>query len=80
MIDAAKAISGLTTNSGDVLEYLEVIGRGNALTKAGLPCVAVPTTAGTGAEVTKNAVIASPEHQIKVSLRSPFSFAAGCVG
>jgi alcohol dehydrogenase class IV len=72
VIDAAKAISGLTTNSGDVLEYLEVIGRGNALTKAGLPCVAIPTTAGTGAEVTKNAVIASPEHQIKVSLRSPF--------
>ena len=72
MIDAAKAISGLATNSGDILEYLEVIGRGNPLTKAGLPCVAIPSTAGTGAEVTKNAVIASPEHRIKVSLRSPF--------
>ncbi|HEX4202567.1 MAG TPA: iron-containing alcohol dehydrogenase [Chthoniobacterales bacterium] len=72
VIDAAKAISGLTTNTGDILEYLEVIGRGNPLTKAGLPSVAIPTTAGTGAEVTKNAVIASLEHQVKVSLRSPF--------
>jgi alcohol dehydrogenase class IV len=72
VIDAAKAISGLATNSGDILHYLEVIGRGNPLTKAGLPCVAIPTAAGTGAEVTKNAVIASPEHQVKVSLRSSF--------
>jgi alcohol dehydrogenase class IV len=71
-IDAAKAISGLASNTGDILEYLEVIGRGNPLTRAGLPCVAIPTTAGTGAEVTKNAVIASLEHQVKVSLRSPF--------
>ena len=72
VIDAAKAISGLATNTGDILDYLEVIGRGNPLRKAGLPCVAIPTTAGTGAEVTKNAVIASLEHQVKVSLRSPF--------
>jgi alcohol dehydrogenase class IV len=72
VVDAAKAISGLVTNSGDIFDYLEVIGRGNPLTKEGLPCVAIPTTAGTGAEVTKNAVIASLEHQVKVSLRSPF--------
>src|ERR1700741_3853831 len=72
VIDAAKAISGLATNAGDILDYLEVIGGGNPLTKAELPCVAIPTTAGTGAEVTKNAVIASLEHQVKVSLRSPF--------
>jgi alcohol dehydrogenase class IV len=72
VIDAAKAIAGLATDTGDILDYLEVIGRGNPLTKAGLPCVAIPTTAGTGAEVTKNAVIASLEHQVKVSLRSPF--------
>ncbi|HEX6565433.1 MAG TPA: iron-containing alcohol dehydrogenase [Chthoniobacterales bacterium] len=72
VIDAAKAISGLATNTGDILDYLEVIGGGNPLTKAGLPCVAIPTTAGTGAEVTKNAVIASLEHRVKVSLRSPF--------
>jgi alcohol dehydrogenase class IV len=72
VLDAAKAISGLATNTGDILDYLEVIGGGNPLTKVGLPCVAIPTTAGTGAEVTKNAVIASLEHQVKVSLRSPF--------
>jgi alcohol dehydrogenase class IV len=72
VIDAAKAISGLSTNSGDILDYLEVIGRGNPLTNPGLPGVAIPTTAGTGAEVTKNAVIASVEHQVKVSLRSPY--------
>ncbi len=71
-IDAAKAISGLATNSGDIFDYLEVIGQGKPLTRAALSCVAIPTTAGTGAEVTKNAVIASPEHQVKVSLRSPF--------
>ena len=72
VIDAAKAISGLVTNSGDILDYLEVIGRGKPLRNAGLPCVAIPTTAGTGAEVTKNAVLASPKHQVKVSLRSSF--------
>ena len=72
VIDAAKAISALVTNAGDIVDYLEVIGRGNPLTKPGLPCVAIPTTAGTGAEVTKNAVLASLEHRIKVSLRSPF--------
>jgi alcohol dehydrogenase class IV len=72
VIDAAKAISGLATNTGDILDYLEVIGRGSPLTRAGLPCVAIPTTAGTGAEVTKNAVIASLEQQVKISLRSPF--------
>jgi alcohol dehydrogenase class IV len=71
-IDAGKAISGLATNTGDIYDYLEVIGRGNPLTKSGLACVAIPTTAGTGAEVTKNSVIASLEHKVKVSLRSPF--------
>ena len=71
-IDSAKAISGLATNPGDIYDYLEVVGRGNPLTEAALPCVAIPTTAGTGAEVTKNAVIASQEHKVKVSLRSPF--------
>ena len=70
-IDAAKAIAALRTNPGEPLDYLEVIGRGKALTEAPLPIVAIPTTAGTGAEVTRNAVLASPEHRVKVSLRSP---------
>ena len=71
VMDAAKAIAALATQPGDVLDYLEVIGQGRPLTAAPLPCVAVPTTAGTGSEVTKNAVLASPEQRVKVSLRSP---------
>jgi alcohol dehydrogenase class IV len=71
VMDAGKAISALATNDGDVLDYLEVIGRGKALANAPLPYIAIPTTAGTGTEVTRNAVIESPEHGVKVSLRSP---------
>jgi alcohol dehydrogenase class IV len=70
-IDTGKAISALLTNPGDPLDYLEVIGRGQALTQPAAPYVAIPTTAGTGAEVTRNAVLAVPEHRVKVSLRSP---------
>jgi alcohol dehydrogenase class IV len=71
VIDAAKAISGLLTNTGEVLDYLEVIGKGMPLTEDPAPYIAVPTTAGTGAEVTRNAVLASPQHRVKVSLRHP---------
>ena len=71
-MDGAKAIAALLTNPGDLLDYLEVIGRSQALTQPSAPCLAVPTTAGTGAEVTRNSVLASPEHRFKVSLRSPF--------
>jgi alcohol dehydrogenase class IV len=70
-IDAGKAIAVLANNPGEVLDYLEVIGRGQALRAASLPFMAIPTTAGTGAEVTRNAVIAVPERGVKVSLRSP---------
>src|SRR3954466_7458829 len=70
-IDAAKAIAALATNPGDPLDYLEVVGKGKALEAEPLPFVAIPTTAGTGAEVTRNAVISSPEHGVKASLRSP---------
>ena len=71
VIDGAKAIAALLTNSGDIMDYLEVIGRGQPLTQASAPCIAIPTTAGTGAEVTRNSVLASTEHKVKVSLRSP---------
>lgn len=71
-LDAAKAIAALLTNPGDVYEYLEVVGRGKPLVQPSAPCLAVPTTAGTGAEVTRNAVLSSPEHRFKVSLRSPW--------
>jgi alcohol dehydrogenase class IV len=71
VIDTAKAVAALLTNGGELLDYLEVIGRGQALTRPAAPCIAVPTTAGTGAEVTRNAVLAVPAEQVKVSLRSP---------
>ncbi len=69
-MDGAKAIAALMTNPGDPLDYLEVVGRGNPLTQRCAPCICIPTTAGTGCEVTRNAVLASPEHRVKVSLRS----------
>ena len=71
VLDAGKAVAILLTNPGDPLDYLEIIGRGKPLTQNSLPYIAVPTTAGTGAEVTANAVIESPSHRLKVSLRSP---------
>jgi alcohol dehydrogenase class IV len=70
-LDTGKAISALLTNPGDPLDYLEVIGRGLALKNQAAPYIAIPTTAGTGSEVTRNAVLASPDHKVKVSLRSP---------
>src|SRR5690242_12543560 len=69
VIDTGKAAAMLLGNGGDPLDYLEVIGGGQAISRPSVPCVAVPTTAGTGAEVTANAVLASPEHLVKASLR-----------
>jgi len=74
-IDAAKAIAGLLTNPGELTDYLEVVGEGKALKHPAMPWIAVPTTAGTGAEVTRNAVLSVPERALKVSLRSPHLFA-----
>jgi alcohol dehydrogenase class IV len=71
VIDTAKAVAMLLGNGGDPLDYLEVVGSGRPITRPAAPCVAVPTTAGTGAEVTANAVLAAPEHHLKASLRSP---------
>jgi alcohol dehydrogenase class IV len=74
-IDAGKAIAAMAANDGVLLDYLEVVGRGHPLRKTPLPFMAVPTTAGTGAEVTRNAVLASPAHRVKASLRSPLMLA-----
>ena len=71
VVDSAKAIAALTTNPGEVIDYLEIIGRGKPILVPPLTCIAVPTTAGTGAEVTRNAVLASRQHRVKASLRSP---------
>ena len=68
-LDAGKAIAGLLPNPGDIYDYLEVVGKGMPLPTPGLPFVAVPTTAGTGSEVTRNAVLSVPEKRVKVSLR-----------
>jgi alcohol dehydrogenase class IV len=70
VIDTGKAVAMLLANGGDPLDYLEVAGAGREITRPAVPCVAVPTTAGTGSEVTANAVLSSPEHGIKASLRS----------
>jgi len=72
VLDTGKAIAALLANGGDPLDYLEVIGRGLPLTSPSAAYIAIPTTAGTGAEVTRNAVLRSPQHGVKVSLRSPF--------
>jgi alcohol dehydrogenase class IV len=71
VMDAGKAIAALAANGGDPLDYLEVIGRGRPLTHPSVPLVAIPTTAGTGSEVTRNAVLGSREEKVKASLRSP---------
>ena len=71
-LDTGKAAVVLAANPGDPLTYLEVIGQARVLEVPSLPYIAIPTTAGTGSEVTRNAVITIPEERIKVSLRSPF--------
>lgn len=70
-LDLGKAVAALLTNPGHPLDYLEVIGRGQALAQPSAPFLAIPTTAGTGSEVTRNAVLADHGRGVKVSLRSP---------
>lgn len=69
-LDAGKAVAMLLANGGDPLDYAELIGAGKPIAQPSLPFIAVPTTAGTGSEATRNAVLFSPEHRLKVSLRS----------
>jgi alcohol dehydrogenase class IV len=69
-LDLGKAVAALLTNGGDPLDYLEVIGQGKKIEREPAPYIAIPTTSGTGSEVTRNAVLESPEHRVKVSLRS----------
>jgi alcohol dehydrogenase class IV len=71
VIDVGKSVAMLLANGGDPLDYIEVIGAGRKISQPAAPCVAVPTTAGTGTEVTANAVLASPADRVKASLRSP---------
>ena len=71
VIDVGKCVAMLLANGGDPLDYIEVIGAGRKFTQQAVPCIAVPTTSGTGSEVTANAVLASPADGVKASLRSP---------
>ena len=71
-LDTGKAAAVFLTNPGNLLDYLEVVGAGIPLKNPALPFIAMPSTAGTGSEVTRNAVLSLPERRIKVSLRSPF--------
>ena len=70
VIDSGKAIAGLMTNPGRIYDYLEVVGLGKPLTNPSAPFIAIPTTAGTGSEVTRNAVLTVVDQRVKVSLRS----------
>jgi alcohol dehydrogenase class IV len=70
-IDTGKAIAAVATNGGEPLEFLEIVGKGRTIVTPPLPFIAAPTTAGTGSEVTRNAVLGSPEHGVKASMRSP---------
>ena len=75
VLDAGKAVAAMLANRGDVLDYLELVGGGKPLLERGVPFIAVPTTAGTGTEVSRNAVLDVPEHKVKASLRSPHMLA-----
>ena len=70
-LDTGKVIAAMLTNIGELEDYLEVVGHGKPLTQSPVPYIAIPTTAGTGAEVTRNAVLGVPERQVKVSMRNP---------
>jgi len=72
VLDTAKAVAALLANEGELLDYLEIIGGGLPLRKPAVPCIVVPTTSGSGAEVTANSVLTSVKHKVKVSMRSPF--------
>jgi alcohol dehydrogenase class IV len=76
VLDLGKAVAVLLGADSDPLDHLEVVGRGLPFERPGVPYVAVPTTAGTGAEATANAVFAAPEHARKASIRSPYMVAA----
>lgn len=71
VLDTGKVVAALLTNPGNLMDYLEVIGQGKPLKHPSAPYIAVTTTAGTGAEVTRNSVLGSLKHQVKVSMRSP---------
>ena len=69
-LDAGKAIAALLTNPGEIYDYIEGVGKAQPLVNLPAPYIAIPTTSGTGSEVTRNAVLTATEQKVKVSLRS----------
>jgi alcohol dehydrogenase class IV len=76
VMDAGKAVAAMMTNPGNLMDYLEVVGKGNSVNIQGLPVINIPTTAGTGSEITRNSVILVPEGKVKVSMRGKGMVAA----
>ncbi|WP_020409600.1 iron-containing alcohol dehydrogenase [Hahella ganghwensis] len=76
VLDLGKVVAAMLTNNGELMDYLEVIGRAQPLARLSAPYFAITTTAGTGSEVTRNSVLDSPEHKVKVSMRSPYMLPA----
>ena len=74
-IDLAKVVAVMLTNPGDLTQYLEVVGPGRSIQSRAAAWIAIPTTAGSGAEVTCNAVLSVPDRRCKVSVRSPLMLA-----
>lgn len=72
VIDTGKAVAALLNNDGNLMDYLEVVGKGLPQKNPSKPYLAIPSTAGTGSEVTRNAVIDIPDHNVKVSMRNAF--------
>jgi len=72
VIDTGKAVAALLNNDGDLMDYLEIVGKGLHLENISKPYLAIPSTAGTGSEVTRNAVIDVPEKKVKVSMRNAY--------
>jgi alcohol dehydrogenase class IV len=72
VLDTGKAAAALASNGGEAIDYLEEVGGGHALKRPSLPFIAVPTTAGSGSEVTRNSVLRVPNLKVKRSLRSDF--------
>lgn len=76
VIDTGKAVAALLNNEGGLMDYLEVVGKGLPLKNPSKPYIAIPSTAGTGSEVTRNSVIDVPEKNVKVSMRSAYMLPA----
>lgn len=82
VIDTAKAVGALAGNGGRALDYLEDVGDlggGRRVTRRGIPVVALPTTAGSGSEVTRNSVLRVPELAVKRSMRSELMLPSAAV-